>query len=288
MLYYDHKQSNYSLFLTECKSTFAETQPMPLSMIAKMLNTERQQRIAQYVRSNGRATVSELVERFGVSDATIRRDLEKLADGGYLRRAHGGALSVRQSTPEPPVVSRMAECEEEKRKIGRAAALLVKDNETIFIGSGTTTLEVACNLDDKQGLTVITNALNVANQLVSNSNITLVVVGGLVRQSELSMVGHLTEQTLQELRADKVIMGMRAIDLKNGLTSEYLPETLTDRSIIKFAPEVILVADHTKFNQCSTAWVAPITAVHKIVVDDKTPRGIVEGLRKLGIEVILA
>ncbi len=253
-----------------------------------MLNTERQQRIAQYVRSNGRATVSELVERFGVSDATIRRDLEKLEDGGHLRRAHGGALSVRRSTPEPPVVSRMAECEEEKRKIGQAAARLVKDNETIFIGSGTTTLEVARNLDDKQGLTVITNALNVANQLVSNSNITLVIVGGLVRQSELSMVGHLTEQTLQELRADKVIMGMRAIDLKNGLTSEYLPETLTDRSIIKFAPEVILVADHTKFNQSSTAWVAPITAVHKIVTDDKTPRGTVEELRKLGIEVILA
>jgi DeoR family transcriptional regulator of aga operon/DeoR family fructose operon transcriptional repressor len=253
-----------------------------------MLNTERRQKIAQYVRHNERATVSELVECFGVSDATIRRDLEKLEDEGHLRRAHGGAISVSLSDSEPSVVSRVAEREEEKKRIGQAAAQLIEDNETIFIGSGTTTLEVARNLGDKKGLTVITNALNIANQLVGNSNITLVVVGGLVRQSELSMIGHLTEQTLKELRADKVIMGMRAIDIKDGLTNEYLPETVTDRSIIRFAPEVILVADHTKFNEASTAWVAPITAVHKIVTDDKAPRETVEELRKLGIKVILA
>lgn len=252
-----------------------------------LLSIERQQRIAQFIRRHKRATVAELSEHFGVSEATIRRDLEKLNGRGIIQRAHGGAIAVERAAPEPPVILRMEECAEEKRRIGQAAAQLIADGETIFLGSGTTTLEVARNLDDKQDLTVITNALNIANQLAGKENITLIITGGLFRHSELSMIGHLTELALRELRADKVIMGMRAISVQDGLTNDYLPETMTDKAIINFAPEVILVADHTKFGQVSTALVAPVTSVTKIVTDTAAPPEIVAELRQCGIEVIL-
>ena len=253
-----------------------------------LMNAERRQQIAQFIRQRKRATVAELSEQFGVSEATIRRDLEHLDSAGVIRRTHGGAIAVERATPEPPVVLRMAECQEEKARIGRAAADLIRDGETIFLGSGTTTLEVARNLSHKKGLTVITNALNIAQQLAGQEHITVIVAGGLLRHSELSMIGHLTEQMLRELRADKVIMGMRAISIEDGLTNDYLPETMTDRAIIQFAAEVILVADHTKFGKVATAFVAPVTAVHKIVTDDKAPRPLVAELQRMGIEVIVA
>lgn len=252
-----------------------------------LLNTERQHQIAQFIREHKRATVAELSEHFGVSEATIRRDLEKLDGQGEIQRAHGGAVAVEQAAPEPPVVHRMAENEEEKRRIGQAAAQLVQDGDVIFLGSGTTTLEVARNLDSKENLTVITNALNIANQLAGKQNITVIVTGGLFRHSELSLIGHITEQALEELRADKVIMGMRAISVQDGLTNDYLPETLTDRAIINFSSEVILVADHTKFGKISTALVAPITSVSKIVTDTVAPAEIIDAIKELGVEVIM-
>jgi len=253
-----------------------------------MLKVERQERILRFIKENKRATVAELSKLFGVSEATIRRDLEELDKQGVIKRAHGGAVVVERAAPEPPIIQRMTENIEEKRRIGQAAAELVRDGETVFLGSGTTTMEVARNLVDRNDLTVITNALNIANLLAGKPNITVIVVGGLLRHSELSMIGHITEQVLKELHADKVIMGMRAISVQEGLTNDYLPETMTDRAIINFSSEVILVADHTKFGKVSTALVAPVTSVSKIVTDKAAPPEIIKELRELGIEVILA
>ena len=253
-----------------------------------MLREERKRKISQFIKENKKATVTELSELFGVSESTIRRDLEVLDEQGVIQRAHGGAVVIERAAPEPPIIQRVVENEEVKRKIGRAAAELVRDGETVFVGSGTTTLEVARNLVERDNLTVITNALNIANFFAGKSNITVIVMGGLLRHSELSMIGHITEQVLNELHADKVIMGMRAISIEEGLTNDYLPETMTDRAIIQFAPEVILVADHTKFGKVSTALVAPVTSVSKIVTDIGTPPQIVSDLRARGVEVIVA
>lgn len=252
-----------------------------------MLREERKRKILQFIKKNKKATVAELSKLFGVSESTIRRDLEELDEQGVIKRAHGGAIAVERAAPEPPIIQRMTENEEEKRRIGRAAAELVRDGETIFLGSGTTTLEVARNLVDRNNLTVITNALNIANLFAGKPNITVVVVGGLLRHSELSMIGHIAEQTLKELHADKVIMGIRAIDVEAGLTNDYLPETMTDRAIINFSSEVILVADHSKFGKVSTALVAPITSVNKIITDSDAPGEIIDEIKGLGVEVII-
>ena len=252
-----------------------------------MLREERKRKISHFIKEKEKATVAELSNLFGVSESTIRRDLEELDGQGEIQRAHGGAVAVERSAPEPPVVHRMAESEEEKRKIGRAAAQLVQDGEVIFLGSGTTTLEVARHLDDKNDLTVITNALNVANQLAGKQNVTVIVIGGLLRHSELSLVGHITEQALKELRADKVIMGMRAISIKEGLTNDYLPETMTDRAIINFAPEIIVVADHSKLGRVSTAYVAPVKQITALVTDARADPIFLNCLREMGIRVIV-
>ncbi len=255
------------------------------TMPAHLLKRERQLKISQFVREHSQATVGELGEHFGVSQATVRRDLEELALDGTLLRTHGGALYGDQSLATPPVHQRAFENAEIKRCIGAAAAELIADDETIFIGSGSTTFEVARALRDKRRITVITNALNIANELAGDPNITLIVLGGLLRPGELSMIGHLTEQALREVRADKVIIGINAIHAQHGLTNEYLQETITDREIIRSGSQVIVVADHTKFDKICTAFVAPLQAIHKIVTDRETPPQLITALRQVGILV---
>jgi DeoR family transcriptional regulator of aga operon len=248
---------------------------------------ERQSLILDLLLRQGRLTVAEIVERFKVSEATARRDLEALVEQGKIQRVHGGALPLRQAPPEPPLLQRESEQFFEKNRIAQAAAALVQDGETVFIASGSTTLQVARQLRGRP-LTVITNSLPVMNTLAGVPNMSLIGIGGELRQSELSFVGHIAEQAIAELRADKVILGVHALSIEHGLTSDYLPEVLTDRAILKIGREVILVADHTKFNTVSTAFIAPITAVHCLVTDSAAPAEQVAALRELGLRVILA
>lgn len=249
---------------------------------------ERQYSILNLLARQGRLSVAEIVERFKVSEATARRDLETLAEQGKLQRVHGGALPIKQAPPEAPLLQREQEQFFEKQRIGQAAAALVGDGETIFLASGTTTLEVARHLRARQALTVITNSLPVMNTLAGLPGISLVGIGGLLRQSELSFVGHIAEQAIAELRADKVILGVHAFSLQDGLTSDYLPETLTDRAILKIGRQAILVADHTKFETVSPAFVAPVSSVHHLVTDSQTPPEILAALREMGITVTIA
>lgn len=252
-----------------------------------MLNNKRQQQILHLLDENASVRVSELSKSFGVSEATVRRDLDSLHEMGRIQRIHGGAILVERAAPEPPVVHRTNENIAEKQRIGQAAASLVLDGETIFIGSGTTTLEVAKSLVNRQNLTVITNALPVINVLAQSEGISVIATGGLLRLSELSFIGYITDQALHEFRPQKVIMGIRAISLLGGLTNDYLPEVTTDRIIIQSAPEVILVADHTKFGKVSTAFVAPLSSIHKVITDSATPPEIIDELRRTNIEVLM-
>ena len=248
---------------------------------------ERQQRLLRYIEQQQRITVNQIVAQFDVSLATARRDLETLADQGKVQRVHGGAIAVRQAPPEPPILQRMAEQASEKVRIGQAAADLIHDGETVFLSSGTTVLEVARQVRGKRDLTIITNSVLVVNELADAMGITVISLGGILRHSEMSLIGHITELALSELRADKVILGIRAIDPENGLTSGYLPETMTDRAILKIGREVIVVADHTKCGASATAFVAPITAVHTLITDSATPNDFVAAVRAKGVNVMV-
>lgn len=247
---------------------------------------ERQHQIVQYLQRRHRATVVELADHFATSPATIRRDLETLAGQGEIERFHGGARTGTIAPPELPVLQRQNEERAAKAAIGKAAAALVQDGETIFLSSGTTALQVAHHLRQRQGLTVITNSLLVINALRDLSSLTLVGLGGVLRHREQSLIGHLTERVLEEINADKVILGIHAIDIERGLTNDYLPETMTDRAILHAGREIIVVADHTKCGRISTAFVAPITAMHVLITDEQAPARFVQQLSALGIRVI--
>jgi DeoR/GlpR family transcriptional regulator of sugar metabolism len=251
-----------------------------------MLSVERKQRILDYLASQKSAQVNELSGYLDVSLATIRRDLQELENQGSLRRVHGGAVIVNRQT-EPPILLRRYQQAEFKQCIGAAAAALFGDNETIFLASGTTTEAIIPFLVDKLNLTVITNAINIAQQLIRCPQISTIVLGGWLRHSELSLLGHLTEQALQDLRADRLFLGVFGIDPDYGLTGSDVQEVQTDRQIISIARELIVLADHTKFGKVGNIRLAPMEAVSTVVTDQETPAAQVEALQNLGIRVII-
>ena len=182
---------------------------MKMSINETPLKMERHDQIQAIIDERGRITVQELSQHFGVSEATIRRDLEELDGFGRIRRTHGGAVKAVEAPKELPMHQRKAENPEKKARIGKAAIQFIKDGDTIFLGSGTTVIEIARNLPEDISLTVITNSLAVVNELATHAGIELIVIGGMLRQSELSMVGHVAEQAVREFRADKVFIGIQ-------------------------------------------------------------------------------
>ena len=253
-----------------------------------MLKEERQYLILEKLQRNRQVTVAGLSAALGVSEVTIRRDLREMDAQGKLQRAHGGAIAAEPAPAEPPVVQRRARTKHCKEYIGREAAALVADGESVFVGSGSTTACVARHLVGHKNLTVVTNALSVANELAGAAGVTVVVTGGMMRQSELSLVGHIAEQSLREVRVDKVIMGMQAISLEAGMTNDYLPEVMTDRTILEMAPDLIVVADHTKFGKVASAFIAPIDRITTLITDSEVPAEWVSDLEEVGIRVIVA
>jgi DeoR/GlpR family transcriptional regulator of sugar metabolism len=240
-------------------------------------------RIAAYIDERGIVSVAELCEHFEVSEATIRRDLDALARNKRIQRIHGGARKLQSAPPELPVLQRSNEQSEEKVRIGRAVAELIEDGDTIFIGSGSTAFEVARSLGQTKRLTVVSNSLMVINELIHYANIEMISLGGVIRKTELSFIGHLTEQALSQLRTDRVIMGIHAIDVDHGLTNDYLDETITDRTILRSGKQIIIVADHTKCGRVSKAYVAPVEAVHVFVTGVETPEQFAAGLKERGV-----
>ncbi|GAB4526283.1 MAG: DeoR/GlpR family DNA-binding transcription regulator [Anaerolineae bacterium] len=246
---------------------------------------ERQRRIVEHIEKNGRVGINEVCEIFDISIATARRDLEALADQGEVERVHGGAIRVERAPAEPPINQRHTEQYEEKRRIAVATAEMVNDGETIYLGAGTTMEAVAARLQQRQGLTVITNSLLVVNALAGQPQIELICLGGLLRHSEMCFIGHLTEQALAYVRADKAILGTRAIDIEHGLTNDHLPQTSTDRASLAIGRQVIIAADHTKVARVSTGFVAPIDAIHTFVTDKNTQPEFITALASRGVNV---
>jgi DeoR/GlpR family transcriptional regulator of sugar metabolism len=253
---------------------------------SSLSSVERQEAIVRLVEQRKRLTVAEISEQMRVSLATARRDLDELAARSRVERVHGGAIPARFAPPEPPAIHRLVERAAEKRRIGSAAAGLVRDGETIFLGSGTTTLEVARQIKGRRGLTVITNSLHVITALADSPDMTLICLGGLLRSSEMSLIGHMTEAALGEVRANKVFLGVRGIDIEHGLTNAYLPETEVDRLMLRAGREAIVVADNSKIGQMAAGFIAPLSAIHVLVTDKGAPDAFAEALDEQGVRVL--
>lgn len=242
----------------------------PLEMRMGTLDVERRQQIVAIVEQQNSVTVAELSERLGVSAATIRRDLIQLSQRGLIVRAHGGAarpLTSANGLVEPPLLKRAALQAEEKRRIGAAAAAHVGDHQTVIISSGTTTSQMIPHLANRRGLTVLTNSLNIAMLLAPYPSIEVIMLGGVLRHSELTTLGSIAEATLENLRADKLFMGCSAIHVDYGISAENVAEAHCDQLFMASAHEVTVLADHTKFGKVSLVRVALIERARRLITD---------------------
>jgi DeoR/GlpR family transcriptional regulator of sugar metabolism len=255
--------------------------------MSNKLTEGRRLEIVRIIQEKEKVSISELSREVGMSEITIRRDLLDLSARGMIHRVYGGAIIAKLNLIDPPVLQRIQNEKELKESIGFAAAALIKEGESVFIGSGSTTAYVARNLVNRKRLTIITNALNVGMEFSDSGGITVVVIGGMMRPSELSLIGHIADQALKEVRVDKVIMGITAISVSAGLSNDYLPEVMTDRAILNMAPEVILVADHTKFGKVASGYVAPLNRISTLITDHDTNLGYLDKIRNMGINVIV-
>jgi DeoR/GlpR family transcriptional regulator of sugar metabolism len=234
-----------------------------------VLARQRQERILREVDRHGGARVSELVEILGVSDMTVRRDIEALAERGLVVKVHGGATAVTDRSADEPGFQVKSEMNPvEKSAIARAAAALIKPGASVAISAGTTTYAVAHELRTLPGLTVVTNSPHVAELLhdPTRDDFQVVLTGG-VRTPSDALVGPVADAALATLHVDTLILGVHGIDEHAGLTTPNLVEGATNRALMSAARRVVVVADHSKWGVIGLCTIATLDEVDVLVTD---------------------
>lgn len=253
-----------------------------------MLAQQRRQKIFELIREDGQAKVFELGRIFKVSEVTIRQDLEKLEEEGLVVREHGGAhlknigLSVRNI--ELLSKENMAE----KEAIAKKAAELVRDGDTIILDSGSTTTEIAKQLNGYTNLTVITNALNIALILGVDPGINLVLTGGEFKAPTLSLTGQKAADSLEGLHVDKLFLATAGITLKSGLTYPSISDLVVKKAMIESADQVYLVADSGKIGKSAFASLGALSLIDYLITDSKIKEEDIALFSKHAIKLIIA
>jgi DeoR/GlpR family transcriptional regulator of sugar metabolism len=237
---------------------------------------DRGSQILQELLRNGEVTVEGLAKSFNVSAATIRRDLTELEQQGLLRRNHGGAVPVAPMLYEAfrhvsSFQEQEQQCEAEKRRIGLMAANLITDGEIIAIGAGTTTTQVARSIRHRKGITVVTNAVNIAMELSHLREIKVCITGGYLSGDWFAVVGDIAQRNASEIFVDKVFIGVDGIHAERGLTTNYPDQAAIHRSMMRQARERIVVADHRKIGLLGTSLIWPASEINTLVTDKATP-----------------
>jgi DeoR/GlpR family transcriptional regulator of sugar metabolism len=255
-----------------------------------MYAVKRQQQIIELLVEHSGVNVKDLAHHFDVSAATIRRDLSILEEQGLLQRTYGGALPPARVLREASFYERRHAYTEEKKRIGKAAAELVRPGDTIFIDGGTTTEHMASHLiANKAGLTVVTNGHNIVTELMGHPPITLISIGGALDQRSLTFVGVLAQASLDSyhMRFDKTFVAAGGITAHHGITNVSLEEIPIKRAAIASSRQVILVVDSSKFGVCALALITSITRIHRIITDTGAPISEIRAIRDQGVIVDL-
>jgi DeoR family transcriptional regulator of aga operon len=245
---------------------------------------ERVGAILEHLSAHGSVSVADLAAELTVSPATIRRDLELLDDQRLLTRTHGGAVG-QGVLYELPLRYKTGRRQQEKRRIAAEAATRIADGEAVGLTGGTTTTEVARVLVERQRLTVVTNALNIASELAIRPNLKLVVTGGWARSESYELVGPLAEQSLAGLNLDTVFMGVDGISFEDGLMTHHEVEAHTNMALMERARRVIVVADSSKIGRTAFARICPIERVHELITDAAADAGALDAIREAGVLV---
>lgn len=254
-----------------------------------LLCEERRREILKLIEKTGRATVDDLAKKFHVSQVTIRADLDALSSIGALVRSRGGAVRALSPKQDVPLRFKKTLHHAEKVRIGHAAAQLIRPYQTVILDSGTTTAEVAMELKQAplEGLTVITHALNIAVELADAPRISLILIGGVLRHVSCSCVGPQAERMLGDIHADHFFLAVDGLDLEGGLSTPDILEAQLNTLMMCRAKEVTVVADASKFGRRSLSTIGDLSRVHRVITDDRVAQDTADGLRKLGIEVVI-
>ncbi|SHK35898.1 DeoR/GlpR family DNA-binding transcription regulator [Desulforamulus aeronauticus] len=251
------------------------------------MSADRQEKIHSLLQEYGHLTVAELAQRFDVSEMTIRRDLKSLAALGLVQREHGRALYPQTSSSEARFLSRLGEAEREKTAIGRVAAELIGEGETVILDAGTTALAVAQAIN--KPCVVITNSLPIASVLATGEEgMTVLVTGGEVRGATQALVGPLARASFTGFNADKVFLAATGASLERGLSTNNMLESEVKQAMLLAARQVILVAHSEKFHQVYYHTFAHWDKVHTVVTDAGLPEEERRELEKLGVKVLIA
>ncbi|MGD2144453.1 MAG: DeoR/GlpR family DNA-binding transcription regulator [Anaerolineae bacterium] len=254
------------------------------------LIAERRDAIANLVTRDGAAQVSELAERFDVSAATIRRDLETLEERGAVRRVHGGAVAVGEGTSYDVAVSgrRSGSSLSQAGRIGSAVVEMIEDGETIFLGSGRLCLEVARCLKARSRVTVITNGLDVAHWLASHTRHRVIITGGQAEGHGLGLVGQLARDALSSLRADRVILELGGVSALEGLTQDSLPEAEIAQMVMEAGSSIVILVSPERVGRVAAAQVAPVTSADVVVTAREASSAYLWDLSEVGVRIVLA
>lgn len=249
-----------------------------------MRRDERLSAILDRVGEAGRVDVADLAAALGVSGATVRRDLQSLSRQQLLVRTHGGAIAQEVGDEVSPRV-KAALRQPEKRRIGQAAARLVEDGAVVGMTGGTTALELARALTERRGITVVTNAINIAAELVGHAGVRLVVIGGIVRHS-YELVGPAAEAMLSNYHLDIAFIGVDGLTPDEGCTTYDEMEAQTDLAFLRRSRRSVVIADSSKIGKVTFARISLLSDITDIVTDRGVEPEQLNGLRRAGVQVV--
>ena len=252
-----------------------------------MFAQERKSKILDSLNKYGKVKVNDLSKLYEVSEVTIRRDLKELEDAELVTRVHGGAILNDNTKLEPTFTEKIDKFYEEKEAVGKLAATMIIDGDTIILDAGTTTLSIAKYITAKN-ITILTNSVDVAFELAKKQNVEVVVTGGTLRWETRALVGTVADNTIKDFRVDKAFIGANGVSIHNGLTTPNIIEANTKREMIKIAKKIIVVCDHTKFSKVSFAKVVDLDSIDLILTDNQLEDEVLEKFEEKDIKILKA
>ncbi|KHK95498.1 DeoR faimly transcriptional regulator [Microbacterium mangrovi] len=245
----------------------------------------RQQRIREQLQVSGEVEFSALAQEFGVSEMTIRRDIDVLEEQGVVRKVIGGAIALGKIA-EPTFESRSHKDVVSKEHIAASAVEHLSAHETVILDSGSTALAVAQAIRGRGlGLTVVTPSILVAVELASEPDTTVLLTGGLVRSGELSLIGIEAVESLARYNCDTFVMGVAGVDEARGFTDYHRDESAVKRAAVEASDRLIVVADHSKIGQSYLSRIAPLAAAAVIVTDADPAEPALAAAERAGVVV---
>jgi DeoR family fructose operon transcriptional repressor len=253
-----------------------------------MLGEERREYILNIVNRTGSIKAFDIARTLDVSEITIRRDLQRLAKKGLVRRTHGGAMNILSVGHEMKFDVQKDRFTAEKKRIALEAASMIEDGDVILIEAGTTGYQIVQNTANKSKLTVITNSCDIASLLANtNPNYKIIISGGILNTETHSLVGPIADWAFENVFVDKAFVGISGIDIEKGITAADQIEARTKKNIINCAKTVIALADHSKIGHVSMNFVAPVDAIDVFITDGESHNNFLETLKSMDIEVII-